>query len=113
MINIIDRIESIATETKKYAEAKYESVRLESIEKSVEASSTIITWFVIGVFGFISLILITILGGIALSEWTGSYLSGFGIITLIYLFVLGILFYFRSKLITENIKDFLYGFFIK
>lgn len=113
MINIIDKIETIVKETKSYAETKYQSIRLESIQKSVETTSVLVTWFIIGIVGFVALLLVSFLIGMLLSEWVGSYLYGFGIITLFYFLVLGVLIFKRNKLITSKIKDVLYGFFIK
>jgi hypothetical protein len=113
MNNIIDKIETILKEAKSYAEAKYQSVRLESIQKSVETTSAMVTWFIIAIVGFMVLLLGTLLLGLVLSEWLGSHLYGFGVITLFYTIVFAILVYKRDQLITTKIKNILYGFFIK
>lgn len=113
MFKLMDKIETLIDESKSYAEAKYQSVRLESIQKSVEASSSIITWFVIGMVGIISLLLVTLISGLLLSVWLESYIVGFGIVAVIYIVVLVLLLLFGRKVIQGKIQNILYGFFIK
>ena len=88
---------------KEYLETRLEIVRLQGIRASSKAMGFFI-WILISIF---SLLLVMIFLGIVLGLWlsdiTGSYLQGFGITTLIFIFIVALLAVFRKSLFVNPV----------
>jgi len=102
-------IDESAKNIKEYIELKNRLIRLELAEKTAIASGTLLSLIVIAGIVLIVFALLISLAGIALSTMVGSYLIGFGITTLIALFVLIILLSFRTSLITKPVANLMIG----
>lgn len=113
MKSILEKVERIKDHIQGFIEAKIEEGRLESIQTLVEMTSKIMTWAVIGVIGFFTLSLLTVVAGLLLSTWMESYIYGFGTLTLFYLLVLILFVLYRGTWLETKIQNILYGWFIK
>jgi lipopolysaccharide export LptBFGC system permease protein LptF len=88
---------------KEYIETRLEIIRLKGIRASSKAMGFFI-WTLISIF---SLLLIMIFLGVVLGLWlselTGSYIEGFGITTLIFIFIVALLAIFRKSLFVNPV----------
>jgi len=113
MQRVIDEIQKLATEAKNFAEAKIESTKLDTIEKSVNLISALIGWKIITVFATILALLITFVLGLLLTKCVGSIIGGFVILTGSYFIILLCIIFLRERLFTKTIQEKLYGIFLK
>lgn len=109
MKGIFDDIESLVAETQNYAEAKMEETKIETIQKTVEIGSLLITWLIIGLVALLVVIGISVLGGLLLATLFESALIGFSLIASIYIVILIILYSQRDKLAQKTIPNIVYG----
>ena len=88
---------------KEYLETRLEIIRLQGIRASSKAMGFFI-WVLISIF---SLLLVMIFLGIVLGLWlsdlTGSYVQGFGITALIFIFIVALLAIFRKSLFVNPV----------
>ena len=85
--------------------------KLQAGEKSAFVASKMALLTIFSVLVFFFLFFLGILSGFLLSSFTGSYLTGFGIITGIYLMLILILFYCRKSLQKRMVDYFIRLFF--
>ncbi len=85
--------------------------KLQAGEKSAFVASKMALLTIFSVLVFFFLFFLGILSGFLLSSFTGSYLTGFGIITGIYLLLILILFYCRKSLQKKMVDYFIRLFF--
>lgn len=113
MQRIIDEIQKLAGEAQDFAEAKIESTKLDTIEKAVNLLSTLIGWKIITIMATIFALLVTLVLGLLISEWVGSFLIGFSVLAGVYFLVLLCIIVFRVKLFEKTIQEKLFGIFLK
>lgn len=109
MKGIFDDIEDLIANTKDYAEAKIDEAKLETVQKTVEIGSLLITWILLGLVGLIVFVGVSILAGLLLTKLFESALIGFSIVAGIYVIVFIILYAQRDKLSEEIFPNIIYG----
>lgn len=103
-------IGKLANDVKEYAEAKIELAKLQAAEKVTDGFSSLVSVLIISFFGLIFLFTLSITLAIAFSYLTNSYLTGFGIVTSIYLLCIVLLSIYRTKLLKIPIMNFVISF---
>ncbi len=99
------KIEELTDNVKDYINTRIELVKLKVSAKVAVILSNTLSSIILILFLFMFLIFISITGGFYFSKLTGGYVSGFLILSGIYL-VLFLLFYaFRKQIIIEPMKD--------
>jgi hypothetical protein len=88
---------------KEYLETRLEIIRLQGIRASSKAMGFFI-WILISIFSLLLvMIFLGIVLGLWLSELTGSYIQGFGITALIFIFIVALLAIFRKSLFVNPV----------
>jgi len=104
-----DNLGSFLKETKpllkEYFETRLEIFRLQAVRIASQSAGYLI-WIIISLF---ILFIIFIFSGIVLGCWlsslTGSYISGFGLTTLVFLVIFGLLMAFRNRLFINPVMQ--------
>lgn len=100
-----DAIDALQQETKQYAELRIELLKAEAAEKVALASGQLIAFMCIGILFLVTIIFLSIVGGLYFTDIFGSAIKGFGIIAVFYLFISIILFVFRKTIFIMPIGD--------
>ena len=88
---------------KEWLETRLEVIRLKGIRATSKAMGFFI-WMLISIFSLLLvMIFLGIVLGLWLSELTGSYIQGFGITTLIFIFIVALLAIFRKSLFVNPV----------
>ncbi|MFD1551127.1 hypothetical protein DNU06_03985 [Putridiphycobacter roseus] len=111
-MGLTDKIKKILNKFENYASSKIEAARLETVEKTINISSAVLSWFLIVIMGTFCLALFTVLAIMMLVQLTGDYLSATGIVMGIYLLVFVLLLLFYKKLLLRPIKNLLFGIYL-
>ena len=90
---------------KEYLETRLEIFRLQAVRIASQSAGYLI-WVIVSLF---ILFIILIFSGIVLGCWlaaiTGSYISGFGLTTLIYIVIFALLMLFRNSLFINPVMQ--------
>lgn len=79
--------------------------KLTATEKTARLAAAFVIFLVISLVGFLLLLFLSILAGYLFSQWTGSYLYGFGIVALIYLVLLVLVLSLRKRYLDPFITN--------
>lgn len=82
-----------------YVKERLLLLKLQTAEKAAKLTSVILTGFIIGAFILVILLLVSIITGYFLTELTGNWYFGFGIVTVFYILLAAVLTYFRNALL--------------
>lgn len=105
MAEFVKEIESVAKETQSFAENQLEYIRLDLIDKSAKGLSNMTGWLILGGIAMITLLMVSVVAGIALSHWMGSYVTGFSVLSGFYFLILALGIIFRKKILTTPLRD--------
>ncbi len=67
-------------------ELRSELIRLQALEVAAKSSGYIFAFVVLVTLGFFTVVFVSVLIALALSQWLHSYVYGFGIVAILYLF---------------------------
>lgn len=109
MAEFVKEIESVAKETQGFAENQLEYIRLDLMDKSAKGLSHMTGWLILGGIAIITLLMISIVIGIALSHWMESYVLGFSVLSGFYFLILTLGVIFRKKILTTPLRDKIIG----
>lgn len=90
---------------KAVVESHLELEKLKAVEKLSDSFSSLLSGFIIAAFSLLFLTVFSFFASILLSELTGSYLLGYGIVAGTYLLLLILCIVFRKKLLKSPIQD--------
>lgn len=107
-----EKIKNILNKFENYATSKIESARLETVEKTINISASVLSWFIIILVGTFCLGLLTFFGILLLATFTGDYLSATGIVFGFYLILFFLLIVLYNKLLLRPIKNVLFGIYL-
>lgn len=99
-------IEEIFSDAKDYLEKRVEYIRLKMVAKVAQIFADIVTNVTVIIFFIMSFILGSITLALFLSDLLESYTRGFGVVTLLYLFLAVIVFLTKDKYIEKGIVNF-------
>jgi len=103
--SILYALGQLSEYVKDFLDNKKKIIQLDLAEKGIQILSKIIGRFVIFFFFIFFLWFGSITLSIGLSIYLNSFLAGFGIVTLLYLVLIGIVIVFRRTLITSPIVN--------
>lgn len=94
-------LEELICDAKSYVDKRMEYLHLKSVEKGAKLLSDLITNAVVLICFSIAFLLATVTLALYLSEVLGSYVSGFGTVAVIYLFLSIIVLLTKDKIIEK------------
>ncbi len=100
-----ENINNIIDEAKEYTKAKIELTKLEATEKLSEGMAKSVSFLIIGAFIILFLFIFSIFLALLIGDQMKNHLYGFGIVSLTYIFIISILFFFRHKLLKSPIQN--------
>lgn len=103
--NLLYTLGQLSEYARHYFESKKQIVMLDIVEKGSQFLSKLISRVIIFIFLIFLLLFGSLTLSIGLSMYFGSFLAGFGIVTGIYLILIGIILVFRRSLITMPIVN--------
>lgn len=95
-----------------YADKRIELVKLEAAEKVAIIGGLSASFLLIMLFSFLSLMFVSVMFGFLLTEMSGSMLSGFSLLALLYVFLLILVIVFRKN-ISKPISNLLVKILLK
>jgi hypothetical protein len=95
-----------------YADKRIELVKLEAAEKVAIIGGLSASFLLIMLFSFLSLMFVSVMFGFLLAEMSGSMLSGFSLLALLYVFLLILVIVFRKN-ISKPISNLLVKILLK
>lgn len=98
-------LSELSSNLQDYVRVQSDILRLELTSKLAVGSSVLALVILVALIAFVFVIFITLSLGLWLSELTGSYVQGFGIVTGIIFLKLIVVLVFRKKLITRPIQN--------
>ena len=98
-------IEDLNENLKEYLSTRYDLMVLKASEKVSVIGSIATVSVILGIFLILFVLFVSVSAGFYLSEMTGSYASGFLLLSTIFLFLFIVVFMVRKKWIIEPIKD--------
>ena len=90
-------INDLAENIKDYVETRIEIFKLETADSGASAVSSLVSWFIILIVGFIFLLMLTIGAAISIGKMVDNYAIGFFAVTGFYLLVILLLYFNRSN----------------
>jgi membrane protein YdbS with pleckstrin-like domain len=97
----------------KYVDDRLLLIKLQAAEKAAKFSSMLFKAIVVAVISFFILCIISFLIGYYLSEWTGSFFYGFGILIVVYIILLLVVLSAHKKYLHKKIVDKMIELFFK
>ena len=88
-----------------YVGNRLQLLKLQTAEKSAKLVSLLITVVVMALLCFFILLFLSITAGYFLAQKTGSLFTGFGIVAIFYVLLLGVLLYLRKRFLDKYIAD--------
>ena len=95
----------LSKDLQQYVRVQSDILRLEVGNKLAIGSSVLALVILVALLAFVFVIFLTLSAGIWLSELMGSYVQGFGIVTVVLFLLLVLLLIFRKQLITRPIQN--------
>jgi hypothetical protein len=89
-------INDIADNIKEYVETRIEIIKLETADSGASAVSTMMSWLIIVVIGFVALLMLTIGAAIGIGYLADNFAIGFFAVTGFYLLVALLLYFNRT-----------------
>jgi hypothetical protein len=96
--------EGILKTMKEYLNIRVELAQLKTVEVVSGAVSNYVSWVLVLITLLFAGLFLAITFGIYLSQATESYIKGFGMVGLIFIFKFLVLFLFRERLITPSLR---------
>lgn len=112
-MDIRNQVSGIVEEAQQYAEARFEQVRLSTVEKTTNSVSTILAWITVAALVFFCSLLLSALAIIALAAALDSYLFSILIVLGVYLIALVLIIVYNQTLLVQPIKNKLLGEYLK
>jgi hypothetical protein len=100
--NFFEETRELAT---KYIDDRILLIKLQAAEKAAKFSSMLFKAVVVGIIFFFILSLISFLIGYYLSQWTGSFFYGFGILIVVYIVILWVILSAHKRYLHKKIVD--------
>jgi membrane protein YdbS with pleckstrin-like domain len=100
--NFFEETRELAT---KYIDDRILLIKLQAAEKAAKFSSMLFKAVVVGIIFFFILSLISFLIGYYLSQWTGSFFYGFGILIVVYIVILLVILSAHKRYLHKKIVD--------
>ena len=88
-----------------YVEDKLLLIKLQAADQASRISSSIVKILLVATMLFFIMMIVTFLAGYYLSQWTGSFIAGFGILIALYILILMLLLYTHKKYMNKYIID--------
>ena len=88
-----------------YVSNRIQLLKLQTAEKSARIVSLLITVLVMALLCFFILLFLSMTFGYFLAQKTGSLFTGFGIVAIIYVLLLGVVLYLRKRVLDKYIAD--------
>jgi hypothetical protein len=88
-----------------YVDERLLLLKLQTAEKTAQLVSFILISFLVAIFAFMILLLLTVIAAHFLVEVTGNWYYGYGIITLVYVTIFLVLMYLRKSLLYRFLSD--------
>ncbi len=88
-----------------YVEDRILLLKLQAGEQVAKLVSSIYIMFAIGILMFIILLIITVITGYILSEITGNFAIGFGIVVLLYIVAIFVLYFMHKKFLGKYVMN--------
>jgi len=95
----------LSKDLQQYVRVQSDILRLEVGNKLAIGSSVLALVILVALLAFVFVIFLTLSAGIWLSELMGSYVQGFGIVTVVLFLILVLILIFRKQLITRPIQN--------
>ena len=95
----------LSKDLQQYVRVQSDILRLEISNKLAVGSSVLALVILVALLAFVFVIFLTLSAGIWLSELMGSYVQGFGIVTVALFLKLVLILIFRKQLITRPIQN--------
>lgn len=111
-MNASEYIGDLIDESKKYVDAKIESIQLEAVEKTVEVSSTIFSWLIILGLVIISVGVLAFVGVIFFAQFMSLMIASLTVLGILVLMCI-ILAKFSEGILVKPIKNVLLGMYLK
>ncbi|MBO7418639.1 MAG: phage holin family protein [Bacteroidaceae bacterium] len=109
----IENLQQLFAESKKYLELQTEYAKLELTEKLTILLSTLILVLVLIILGMVALFYFSFTIAYVLAPHIGGLMSSFALITLFLLVIMGVVYYYRQKLIVAPMVKFLANLFLR
>src|SRR5829696_3670874 len=88
-----------------YVDERLLLLKLQTAEKTAQLVSFILISFLVAIFAFMILLLLTVIAAHFLVEVTGNWYYGYGIIALVYVTIFLVLMYLRKSLLYRFLSD--------
>jgi len=88
-----------------YVGNRIQLLKLQAAEKSAKIVSLLLTVLVMALLCFFILLFLSMTAGYFLAQKTGSLFTGFGIVAIFYVLLLGVVLYLRKRFLDKYISD--------
>jgi len=90
-------IHDLSENIREYIETRIDIIKLETADSGASAVSSMMSWFVILLIGFLVVLMLTVGTAVGIGYLADNFAIGFFIVTAFYLIVGGMLYFYREK----------------